>query len=431
MTTAHPPDTQQASVDRPAALRYGRHAAVAGVMVIAALGFVMSWDAVSTYARPSFGDMAPTIPLMLDLTVAFASLWYVLGARSDGRRRTGWRTLAHTAVAATLAMNGLAGLDGPRKYLPLYLIGPAVWSAVVELVAKEALNQWQAATRPQRIDRALWIVAPWESAATWLRAARTASLTDARRDAGQESAALELVRLAILGRTRSAWSARHVLRRQVRSGALAPAAVVAELGAQPPARLRDPQALQWRVLVSVLTQPPTQVDPEPGRDAGDPATPAVEVRVIDHQPTPIGSQPTETAHQHPLAVEAASVGSEPASASGPVGRVPGEPGGSLPGPVGRVPDSDAAIVAAILSASTATGHMPTVNAIRTHFGVGHSRATRLRATAEATAAHHPPWPGTPRLVSRSVTAEDLRSIPSVNGSSHHDSQEEAQEESQK
>ena len=112
---------------RPGALRYGRYAAAIGVMVIAALGFVMSWDAVTGYARPSFSGMAPAIPLMLDLTVAVASLWYVLGALADGKRRAGWRTLAHAAVAGTLAMNALAGLDGPRKYLALYLIGPAVW----------------------------------------------------------------------------------------------------------------------------------------------------------------------------------------------------------------------------------------------------------------------------------------------------------------
>jgi hypothetical protein len=423
-TTTHLPDQQQApdeqaGANKSAVLRFGRYAAVAGVMVIAALGFVMSWDAVSTYARPAFAGMAPTIPLMLDLTVGFASLWYVLGALGGGKRRTGWRTLAHTAVAATLAMNALAGLDGPRKYLPLYLVGPAVWSAVVELVAKEALNEWKAATRPQRIDRVLWIVAPWESAATWLRAARTASLSGARRDAGQESAALELVRLAIPGRTRSAWSARHVLRRQVRSGALAPAAVVAELGAKPPARLpgQSPQALQWQILVSVLNQAPAQARPATTENTDDPTTPAVEVHVIDPRPPPIGSHPTQTTHDHPLAVEAgpaaAAAGSVDAAAAA-AGSVDAAVPGSL---------TDAEILADI----KASGVVPSGRAIQATYHVGQRRAARLHAAAEAAAAHRPPEAGTSRLVSRSVTAEDLRSIPSVNGTSHHESKEEAQE----
>ena len=76
--------------------------------------------------------MAPAIPLMLDLTVAVASLWYVLGALADGKRRAGWRTLAHAAVATLPRVAAEAIREFARHGSTDGQEAGAVWSRVLE-----------------------------------------------------------------------------------------------------------------------------------------------------------------------------------------------------------------------------------------------------------------------------------------------------------
>jgi hypothetical protein len=75
---------------------------------------------------------------------------------------------------------------------------------------------------------------------------------------------------------------------------------------------------------------------------------------------------------------------------------------------------------------------PSVDAVRRHLQISpnYARAARAAVLADTT-AHRQPTPGGSRLVSHSVIPQDLRSIPTANGTSNHDSQEEAEEESQK
>ncbi|MFF4240453.1 DUF2637 domain-containing protein [Actinomadura geliboluensis] len=138
------------------------------VAVLGLLGFVNSFAAVAEASRPSFGRLAWTVPLGIDLGIAiFAALDIVL-ARLDMRIR--WlRFIPWGLTAATVYLNiaGEHGVFGKVAHAVL----PALWVIAVEIAAHVIRIRAGIAngTRIDGIRTSRWILAPWPTLKLWRR----------------------------------------------------------------------------------------------------------------------------------------------------------------------------------------------------------------------------------------------------------------------
>jgi len=138
------------------------------VAVLGLLGFVNSFAAVADAARPSFGRLAWTVPLGIDLGIAiFAALDIVL-ARLDMRIR--WlRFIPWALTAATVYLNvaGEHSVFGAVAHATL----PALWVVAVEIAAHVIRIRAgiAAGTRMDGIRTSRWLLAPVRTAALWRR----------------------------------------------------------------------------------------------------------------------------------------------------------------------------------------------------------------------------------------------------------------------
>ncbi|WP_289007938.1 DUF2637 domain-containing protein [uncultured Thermomonospora sp.] len=138
------------------------------VAVLGLLGFVNSFAAVMRAAEPSFGALAWTVPLGIDLGIAiFAALDIVL-ARLDMRVR--WlRCIVWALTAATVYLNvaGEHTLFGQVAHALL----PCLWAVAVEIAAHvvKVRAGIAAGTRMDRIRASRWLLAPIRTAALWRR----------------------------------------------------------------------------------------------------------------------------------------------------------------------------------------------------------------------------------------------------------------------
>jgi hypothetical protein len=148
------------------------HAAVgavgAAVGALGVLGFVNSFAAVEHAAWASFGPLAPTVPLGIDLGIAiFAALDIVL-ARLDMRPR--WvRLIPWTLTGATVYLN-IAGQ--PTWFGRIaHAVLPALWVTAVEVAAHVVRVRagLAAGTRMDRIRPSRWLLAPARTAMLWRR----------------------------------------------------------------------------------------------------------------------------------------------------------------------------------------------------------------------------------------------------------------------
>ncbi|WP_433474758.1 DUF2637 domain-containing protein [Spirillospora sp. CA-142024] len=141
-------------------------AALVGVLGL--LGFVNSFAAVAEAARPSFGFLAWTVPLGVDLGIAiFAALDIVL-ARLDMRMR--WlRLIPWTLTAATVYMN-VAGESSAFGKVA-HAVVPCLWVVAVEVAAHVVRVRAgiEAGTRMDRIRSSRWFLSPFRTAALWRR----------------------------------------------------------------------------------------------------------------------------------------------------------------------------------------------------------------------------------------------------------------------
>jgi len=148
------------------------HAAVnavgAAVGALGLLGFVNSFAAVERAAWPSFGPLAPTVPLGIDLGIAiFAALDIVL-ARLDMRPR--WvRLIPWTLTGATVYLN--VATQGTWFGRVAHAVLPALWVAAVEVAAHVVRVRagLAAGTRMDRIRPSRWLLAPVRTALLWRR----------------------------------------------------------------------------------------------------------------------------------------------------------------------------------------------------------------------------------------------------------------------
>lgn len=206
-------------------------AAVVILAPVAVIGAALSFRSLYLAATPVFGpNMALGFPLLVDLLILGASLFYVSGAKV-GHPRAGWRLLAHVGVATTLALNAYASINRPGD-IPWHITAPAVWSVLVELTSREMLGRWRAThTRPtDRIPRRLWLTAPGESIRTSWRMARTGerSAAVARIDADRCAAARDALARVLPGpRNRRV---RRQITRRLWAGSINPEDVLVAIG---------------------------------------------------------------------------------------------------------------------------------------------------------------------------------------------------------
>lgn len=266
--------------------RFARAVAAVGLLGIAVLGAVNSWGAMYQAAAVHLAGVhlptvygvevaAATVPLLLDALIVAASLRYVVGVKEQ-RPVAGWRVAAHSAIAATVAMN--AATARTLADVPWHVVAPAVLSLVVELTARDILGQLREVRRvdADRIPLRLWLSAPAESVRTSWRMARTGerSAAAARASSDACAAARDALRHTLPG-TRQARVRRQVTRR-LWAGTVLPEDVFAACGwSSTGQRVTTPdpetvlRAALRRVIdpaaLSVPAKPPTPAPTRPAR----------------------------------------------------------------------------------------------------------------------------------------------------------------------
>jgi len=144
-------------------LTAGEQAAVATVAVLAAvlglIGFANSFTAVAAAARPSFGPLAPTVPLGIDLGIAIFAALDITLARLDMRPR--WVPAVPWALTAATVWLNIAGQHTWFARIA-HAVLPALWVAGVSLAAHVVRVRagLAAGTAMDRIRASRWLLAP-------------------------------------------------------------------------------------------------------------------------------------------------------------------------------------------------------------------------------------------------------------------------------
>ncbi len=170
MTTQAPPGAPDIARARP--LTDGEMTAARTVAVLAAalglLGFVNSFRAVARAAQASFGELAPTVPLGIDLAIAVFSAMDIVLARLDMRPR--WvRLVPWSLTAVTIYLNAAGQPTWFGRVA--HAVFPALWVVAVSLAAHviRVRAQLAAGTAIDRIRVSRWLLAPLRTALLWRR----------------------------------------------------------------------------------------------------------------------------------------------------------------------------------------------------------------------------------------------------------------------
>jgi len=266
---------------RRRALTDGEHAAAIGVGMATAgfalLGFANSFAAVSAAARPSFGALAPTVPLGIDLGIAiFAALDIVL-ARLDMRPK--WVRLVPWALTAATVYLNVAGQHTWFGRIA-HAVFPALWVIAVEAGAHviRVRAGLAAGTAMDRIRASRWLLAPVRTAGLWRRMVlwEIRSYPDAL--ARERNRVLARTGLQdTYGRIAWQWKAPRQVRALYRLGELTPSHSITAPALTRPA----PTAPDSRPDTAADTEPP-RVRTRPGGDRPD--TSAAVARLRDAHP---------------------------------------------------------------------------------------------------------------------------------------------------
>ena len=163
MTAATAPATTAAATGRARPLTAREQAAVATVAVLAAvlglIGFANSFAAVAAAARPSFGPLAPTVPLGIDLGIAIFAALDITLSQLDMRPR--WVPAVPWALTAATVWLNIAGQHTWFARIA-HAVLPALWVTVVSLAAHVARVRagLAAGTAIDRIRASRWLLAP-------------------------------------------------------------------------------------------------------------------------------------------------------------------------------------------------------------------------------------------------------------------------------
>jgi hypothetical protein len=152
---------------RPGPLSGGELAAAktvaAMVAALGVLGFINSFRAVARAAVSSFGELAPTVPLGIDLAIAVFSALDIVLARLD--MRPWWvRLVPWSLTAATIYLNVAGQVTWFGRVA--HAVFPALWVVAVQLAAHviRIRAQLVAGTRIDRIRVSRWLLAPASTA---------------------------------------------------------------------------------------------------------------------------------------------------------------------------------------------------------------------------------------------------------------------------
>jgi hypothetical protein len=140
----------------------------AAAAALGVLGFVNSFRAVARAAVSSFGELAPTVPLGIDLAIAVFSAMDIVLARLDMRPR--WvRLVPWSLTAATIYLNvaGQATWFGRVAHA----VFPALWVVAVSLAAHviRVRARLASGTAIDRIRVSRWLLAPLTTILLWRR----------------------------------------------------------------------------------------------------------------------------------------------------------------------------------------------------------------------------------------------------------------------
>jgi hypothetical protein len=132
------------------------------------LGFANSFRAVSAAAQASFGAMAPSVPLGIDLAIGVFSAMDIVLARLDMRPR--WvRLIPWALTAATVYLN----VEPEHTWFGriAHAVFPALWVIAVSLAAHVVRVRAHLAsgTAIDRIRASRWMLAPVPTARLWRR----------------------------------------------------------------------------------------------------------------------------------------------------------------------------------------------------------------------------------------------------------------------
>jgi hypothetical protein len=223
---------------RPARLGPAERAAAAGVVVLVvllgAIGAVNSFAAVAQAVEPSFGDLAWTVPVGIDVGIAVFTALDLLLSRLGMRMRV-LRLVPWCLVAVTVYLN-VAGEHDPVGAVAHGVL-PLLWVVAVE-AGNHAARTWaglrspglgQRARRLDRVRWSRWLLAPTSTLRLWRRMVlwETASYPEAlRRERDRVMARTELQDAwgALVWR----WKAPRRARALYRLGELAPAGALAD-----------------------------------------------------------------------------------------------------------------------------------------------------------------------------------------------------------
>lgn len=206
------------------------------VAVLGLLGFVNSFAGVQAAARPSFGWLAFTVPIGIDVGIAVFSALDITLSRLDMRIR--WLRLVPWALTAvTVYLNVADQTDAFGRVAHAVL--PCLWVLAVEVAAHviRVRAQLVANTRMDTIRRSRWVLAPWPTWKLWRRMVlwEIRSYPDAL--ARERDRLLALTDLQDrYGRIAWRWKAPRRERALYRLGELAPVAGVPALPAAVPAQ---------------------------------------------------------------------------------------------------------------------------------------------------------------------------------------------------
>ncbi|WP_181019998.1 DUF2637 domain-containing protein [Nonomuraea typhae] len=175
MTPHASPGTGPPATARP--LTTGEHTAVivtgAVTGVLGLLGFVNSFDSVRAAAEPSFGPLAWTVPLGIDLGIAVFSALDIVLARLGMRVR--WlRFIPWALTGATVYLNIAAYLSAdPIDWIAVvaHAVLPLLWVVAVE-VGAHVIRKRADLAKADRMDgirRSRWLLAPAATFALWRR----------------------------------------------------------------------------------------------------------------------------------------------------------------------------------------------------------------------------------------------------------------------
>jgi Protein of unknown function (DUF2637) len=214
--------------------RIAAGAVVAMVALLGIIGAVNSFRAVAEAVEPSFGELAWTVPVGVDVGIAVFTALDLLLARVG--MRMAWLRLVPWALVATTVYLNVAGEHDPVAAVAHGVL-PALWVIAVE-AGSHVVRSCIGLTGPsgvERMDRvrwSRWVLAPASTLRLWRRMVlwETRSYSEAlRRERDRQLACTDLQD----GWGRWAWRWRAPRRARVlyRLGELAPAAMLSSVAA--------------------------------------------------------------------------------------------------------------------------------------------------------------------------------------------------------